>query len=57
MPEWQVWLVAGVVAIGLIAVGRAFIRERAINRARSYDASKPIGTPLPHETQIPPGGL
>jgi hypothetical protein len=57
MPEWQEWLVAGVVAIGLIGVGRAFIRESAINRARPYDAGKPIGTPVSPEAQTPPGGF
>ena len=36
-------LIAGVVAVGLIAVARALIRGFAMSRRRPYDAGKPPG--------------
>jgi len=50
-------LVAGVVAVGLIAVARALIRGFAMSRRRPYDAGKPTGTlPVSPEAQVPPPG-
>ena len=51
------FLIAGVVAIGLIAVGRAIIREFAMRRARPHDAGKPTGTRVSKNAQaLPPEG-
>jgi hypothetical protein len=51
------FLIAGVVAIGLIAVGRAILRELAMRRSRPYDAGKPTGAPMSSEAQsLPPEG-
>jgi hypothetical protein len=49
----ETWIIAGVVAIGLIVVGKAMIRERAMTRGRPYDAGKPIGTRISPEAQSP----
>ena len=52
------FLIAGVVAIGLIAVVRALVRGFDINRRRPYDAGKPTGTlPVSPEEQVPPPGV
>ena len=51
------FLIAGVVAIGLIPVVRAFVRGFDMNRRRPYDAGKPTGTlPVSPEGQVPPPG-
>lgn len=53
----QEFLIAGVVAIGLIALGRAIGRELAMRRGRPYEAEKPAGTPVSPESQaLPPEG-
>jgi hypothetical protein len=57
MPFLEEVLIAGVVAIGLIALARAIIREFTMSRRRPYDAGKPTGTPLSPEAQaLPPEG-
>jgi hypothetical protein len=50
------FLIAGVVAVGLIALGRAIIRELAMRRSRPYDAGKPTGRVSPESEALPPEG-
>jgi hypothetical protein len=57
MPLVEEVLIAGVAAIGLIAVARAIVREFTMSRRRPYDAGKPTGTPVSPDAQaLPPGG-
>jgi len=57
MPFLEEVLIAGVVAIGLIALARAIIREFTMSQRRPYEAGKPTGTPLSPEAQaLPPEG-
>jgi hypothetical protein len=57
MPLLEEVLIAGVVAIGLIAVAGAIIRQFAISRRPPYDAGKPAGTSMSSEAQaLPPEG-
>jgi hypothetical protein len=53
-PFIETVVIAGVVAIGLVAVARALIRGFAISRRPPYDAGKPTGTsPMSPEAQVP----
>ena len=49
----EMLIIAGIVAIGLIAVGRGIGRELAMRRGRSFDAGKPIGHRMPPEAHDP----
>jgi hypothetical protein len=49
----EMLIIGGIVAIGLIAVGRGIGRELAMRRGRPYDAGKPIGARIPPEAQDP----
>ena len=49
------WIIAGVVSIGIIAVGKAIITGLAISRRPSHHLAKETGTaPVPPAAQIPP---
>jgi len=49
------WIIAGVVSIGLIAVGKAMVTGFSISRRRSHHAAQQTGTsPVPPTAQIPP---
>ena len=55
--QFEIVLIAGLVAIGLIVVGKWIRAELAIRRARQYDAGKPTGTRVsPGAQSLPPGG-
>ena len=45
----EMLIIAGILAIGLITLGRGIGRELAMRRGRPYDAGKPIGTRIPPE--------
>jgi hypothetical protein len=52
----EIVLIAGMVAVGLIAVARAIFREFALHRRQPYDAGEPTGTPMsPQSQSLPPG--
>ena len=54
--QLEIILIAAVVAIALIVVGRTIITELAMTRS-PYDAGKPTGTPVSPEAQLlPPEG-
>ena len=51
------FLIAGVLAAGLIAVARAIIRGLVMSRRQPCDAGKPTGTlPVSPEAEVPPPG-
>jgi hypothetical protein len=51
----EIILIAAVVAIGLIAVGKAITTGFAISRRPSHHLAEQTGTsPVPPEAQIPP---
>jgi hypothetical protein len=53
----EIVLIAGVVAVGLIAIARAIIREFAVSGKPPYDAGKPTGKSMSPDTQaLPPEG-
>jgi hypothetical protein len=54
----EIVLIAGIVAIGLIVLGRAILAGLAISRRPSHHLAEQTGTsppPLPPEARIPPG--
>jgi len=53
----EIVLIAGIVAIGLIVLGRAIVAGLAISRRPSHHLTQQTGTsPVPPEAQLPPGG-
>ena len=53
----EIVLIAGIVAIGLIVLGRAIVTGLAISRRPSHHLAQQTGTsPVPPEAQIPHGG-
>jgi len=51
----EIVLIAGVVAIALIVLGRGIVTGLAISRRRSHHLAQQTGTsPVPPEAQIPP---
>jgi hypothetical protein len=53
----EIWLIAAVVAIALIVVGKAIITGLAISRRSSHHLATQTGTsPVPPEAQVPPQG-
>jgi hypothetical protein len=57
MPLWIQLLIAGVISIGVIAVGSAIITGLAISRRSSHDLARQSGTSPPSkEAELPPPG-
>jgi hypothetical protein len=55
MIQLEIVLIAAVVAIGLIVLGKALITGFAISRRPSHHLAEQTGTsPVPPEAQIPP---
>ncbi len=53
--QLEIILIAAVVAIAMIAVGKAIMTGLAISRRPSHHLAEQTGTsPVPPETQIPP---
>jgi len=57
VPQWIQLLLAGIVSIGVIAVGKAIITGLAISRRPSHHLAEQSGTsPAPKQAEIPPPG-
>ena len=58
MAEWiEMLLIAGVVSIGLMAIGKAIASGLAISRRPSHHLAQQTGTlPVPPEAEVPPPG-
>jgi hypothetical protein len=57
MPQWIQLLLAGVVFIGVIAVGKAIITGLAIGHRPSHHLAQQSGTSPPSkEAEVPPPG-
>jgi hypothetical protein len=51
----EIVLIAGIVAIGLIALGRGIVTGLAISRRQAHHLAQQPGTsPVPPQAQIPP---
>ena len=50
------WVIAGIVAVGIIAVGRAIITGLTMSHRPSHHLAEQKSTkPVPPEAQLPPG--
>jgi len=57
VPQWIQLLLAGIVSIGVIAVGKAIITGLAISRRPSHHLAEQSGTsPASKQAEIPPPG-
>jgi len=57
VPQWIQLLLAGIVSIGVIAVGKAIITGLAISRRPSHHLAEQPGTsPASKQAEIPPPG-
>ena len=57
MPLWAELLIAGIVSVGVIAVGKAMVTGFAISRRPSHHLAEQTGVspPPPEIDQRPPG--
>jgi len=57
MPLWAQFLIAGIVSVGVIVVGKGIVTGLAISRRRSHHLAQQTGVrpPPPEIDQRPPG--